>query len=48
MEDKWTHLPLVSPDRAEVARREEVELTNLADAPRGKRYGYYLKKTGPG
>jgi Mn2+/Fe2+ NRAMP family transporter len=47
-EESWRHLPLVTPDRAEAARQEARELEALSGKRRGQRFGYYLKKTGPG
>ncbi|HSH09255.1 MAG TPA: divalent metal cation transporter, partial [Oceanipulchritudo sp.] len=47
-DEKWSHLPLVNPERAEAARLEATELEALTTQSRGKRYGYYLKKSGPG
>lgn len=47
-DENWRHLPPVTPDRAEAARLEAQELETLSRAPRGKRYGVYLKKPGPG
>ena len=47
-DEKWSHLPLVSPERAVLAQQEADELAALEHAPAKSRYGYYLKKTGPG
>jgi len=47
-DEKWSHLPLVNPERAEAARLETIELEALASQPRGQRFAYYLKKSGPG
>lgn len=45
---EWSHLPLVSPDSAEEVEREAAGLLAMEAQPWPRRYGHYLKLTGPG
>ena len=47
-DSEWTHLPLYSADNKEEIQKEAAHLDAVANEPRGKRYGAYLKLTGPG
>jgi len=47
-EPEWSHLPLYSADSTEEIKKEAAHLEEVAKAPWNKRYGAYLKLTGPG